>query len=45
MQPLTVSPGDSVSLAQFDSRYVEGDWDKKKARKQIEENIEVRGNK
>lgn len=39
MQPLTVSPGDSVSLADFDSRYVEGDWDKKSASKQVKENL------
>jgi len=37
-QPLTVSPGTSVALTQFDPRYVEGDWTKKSARKQIRAN-------
>lgn len=37
-QPVTVPPGTRISLDQFDPRYVEGDWKKKKAYKQIEKN-------
>src|SRR3990172_13053207 len=37
-QPLTVPPGTSIRLADFDPRYVDGDWDKKSAGEAIEEN-------
>jgi len=37
-QPLTVPAGTDIRLADFDARYVEGDWSKKSARKQIEKN-------
>ena len=40
-QPLTVEPGTEIRLADFDPRYVEGDWNKKTAAQQIEENTGI----
>ncbi len=37
-QPLTVPAGTQVRLTDFDPKYVEGDWTKKSARKQIVRN-------
>ncbi|QEG32759.1 polyphosphate kinase 2 family protein [Bythopirellula goksoeyrii] len=42
-QPLTVSPGTKIHLKDFDARFVAGDWKKKSAAKQIEENTAISG--
>jgi PPK2 family polyphosphate:nucleotide phosphotransferase len=43
-QPLTVPPGTPIRLADYDPRHVEGDWKKKSARGQVEENSEATAN-
>jgi len=40
-QPLTVSPGRKIHLADFDPRRVSGDWSKESARERVEENTEA----
>lgn len=40
-QPITVPPGTPVRLDDFDPRYVEGDWTKKSAARQVRKNIET----
>ncbi len=37
-QPLTVPVGNKIRLADFDPRYVEGEWTKESSKKKIEEN-------
>ena len=40
-QPLTVSPGTAIKLSDFDTRYVEGDIDKKEGRDQTQDNLSL----
>jgi PPK2 family polyphosphate:nucleotide phosphotransferase len=40
-QPVVVPPGTQVRLADFDPRHVEGDWNKKSAGDQVDENTAV----
>lgn len=40
-QSMMVSPGTKIHLAKFDARFVAGDWNKKSAAKQIEENTAI----
>ena len=40
-QPLSVSPGSQIRLADFDARYIEGNWTKQSAREAIRENTAI----